>query len=79
MNDVAGDNRSGTNRQADRVLRHAVFFQFKDGTSAEDLQKIVDAFRDLPSKIDTIVDLKWGTNTNTARREWMMASRIVSC
>ena len=35
----------------DKVLRHAVFFKFKDGTTKEQLKDIVDAFRPLPARI----------------------------
>lgn len=47
-----------------KVLRHAVFFSFKEESSEEDVQRIVDAFRALPSKIDEIIDFAWGTNNS---------------
>ena len=47
-----------------KVLRHAVFFSFKEESSDEDIQRIVDAFRELPSKIEEIVDFEWGTNNS---------------
>ncbi len=47
-----------------KVLRHAVFFSFKEESSEEDVQKIVDAFRALPSKIPEIIDFQWGTNNS---------------
>jgi hypothetical protein len=43
-------------------LRHVVFFKFKEGTSAETLKTITDAFAALPSKIDVIKDFEWGTD-----------------
>ena len=46
------------------VLRHAVFFAFNDESSEEDVQKVVDAFRALPEKIDAIVDFQWGQNNS---------------
>jgi hypothetical protein len=48
----------------DRVLRHAVFFSFKESSSAEDVQSVVDAFRALPSKIPEIIDFQWGVNNS---------------
>jgi hypothetical protein len=45
-----------------KVLRHVVLFKFKEGTSSEQLDKIVKAFAALPGKIDTIVDFEWGTD-----------------
>ncbi len=45
-------------------LRHVVVFKFKDGTSAEDIKKVEDAFRALPSKIPAIEGFEWGTNNS---------------
>ncbi|MEZ6061748.1 MAG: Dabb family protein [Planctomycetaceae bacterium] len=50
--------------QPGQVLRHAVFFSFKDESSEEDVQSVVNAFRELPSKIDSIIDFEWGTNNS---------------
>lgn len=47
-----------------KVLRHAVFFGFRDSTSEEQIQEVVDAFRGLPEKIDAITDFAWGTNNS---------------
>jgi hypothetical protein len=44
----------------DNVLRHAVFFKFKDSASKEDVQGVVDAFRALPAKIAEIAELESG-------------------
>ncbi|MCD0461364.1 Dabb family protein [Roseiconus lacunae] len=46
------------------LLRHAVFFSFKDSSSEADVQKVVDAFAALPSKIDSIVDFQYGVNNS---------------
>ncbi len=45
-----------------QVLRHAVFFSFKETSSDSDIQGVVDAFRALPEKIDSIVEFQSGTN-----------------
>ncbi|MGK0237341.1 MAG: hypothetical protein ACI92G_000800 [Candidatus Pelagisphaera sp.] len=45
-------------------LRHVVMFQFKDSSSAKDIKKIVDAFNELPSKIDSIKDYEFGVNNS---------------
>jgi len=45
-------------------LRHVVLFKFTDGTTAEQVKKIEDAFAQLPSKIPTVVDYEWGTNNS---------------
>jgi hypothetical protein len=47
-----------------KVLRHVVMFSFKQGTAPEQIQKIEDAFAQLPKKIDTIVGFEWGTNNS---------------
>lgn len=53
-----------TAASAEEPFRHFVSFQFKEGTSAEQEQEIVDAFMDLKSKIDVIVDVEWGATDN---------------
>ena len=47
-----------------RVLRHVVMFKFKDDAPDQQVEKIVDAFRALPEKIDTIRDFEYGTNVS---------------
>ena len=47
-----------------KVLRHAVFFSFRDTTTEKEVQEVVDAFRALPSKIDAIIDFAWGINNS---------------
>jgi hypothetical protein len=46
------------------LLRHVVVFKFKDGTTAEDIKKVEDAFRALPSKIKEIRGFEFGTNNS---------------
>jgi hypothetical protein len=43
-------------------VRHVVLFKFKDGTTPEQIKKVEDAFRELPSKIPQIEGYEWGTN-----------------
>ena len=45
-------------------LRHVVLFKFKDGTAAEKVKEIEEAFGKLPSKISEVVDYEWGTNNS---------------
>ena len=47
-----------------KVLRHAVFFSFKEDSTEDDIAGVVDAFRKLPSKISEITDFQWGTNNS---------------
>lgn len=45
-------------------VRHVVLFKFKDGTSSEQVEKIVSGFKDLPKKISGIQDFEFGTNNS---------------
>jgi hypothetical protein len=47
-----------------KLLRHVVLFKFKESVSEEQAQEVVDAFRKLPKKIDTIVDFEYGTDVS---------------
>ncbi|REG81544.1 Dabb family protein [Algoriphagus antarcticus] len=48
----------------DSVLRHHVYFSFKETSSQEDIQSVVDAFRNLQNEIDGIEDFEWGINSS---------------
>ena len=47
-----------------KTLRHVVQFQFKADSSADDVQKVVDAFRALPGKITEVAGFEYGTNNS---------------
>ncbi len=47
-----------------KMLRHVVMFQFKDSSSEADVQTVVDAFRELPSKVSQIADFEYGVNNS---------------
>lgn len=47
-----------------KQLRHVVLFSFKESSTAEDIKKVEDAFRALPSKIKEIKGFEWGTNNS---------------
>jgi hypothetical protein len=46
------------------VLRHVVMFKFKDTSTKDDVKKIEEAFKALPSKIKLIKGFEWGTNSS---------------
>jgi hypothetical protein len=46
----------------DKVLRHAVFFQFKSTATKADVDRVVQLFRELPSKIKEIREFQSGEN-----------------
>src|SRR3954454_15928625 len=61
---VTAVGRAEDAKEPQRVLRHAVFFKLKEGTSKEDARKVVDAFDQLPKKVDSIVDYQRGENVS---------------
>ncbi len=64
---LAGDNKEIANvkdANSGKLLRHVVLFKFKDSSSKEDVQRVVDAFRELPSKIEGIHAFEWGTDVS---------------
>jgi hypothetical protein len=50
-----------------KVLRHAVFFKFKDSSSQDDVDGVVEAFRALPSKIQEISGFQSGEHIGSSR------------
>ena len=56
---AATESKSEAN---DKVLRHAVFFKFKPTAKKEDIDRVVEAFRALPSKIKEISEYQSGEN-----------------
>ena len=53
-----------SNMEKAKVLRHVVLFKFKDDASAEDIQKVENAFKELKPKIDLIKDFEFGKNNS---------------
>lgn len=45
-----------------KVLRHAVFFKFREGTSDEEIARVAKAFAALKDKVDSIKDYQAGKN-----------------
>lgn len=48
----------------DSVLRHVVYFSFKESSSSEDIQGVVDVFRNLQNEIPGIESFEWGLNSS---------------
>ncbi|MCZ6671892.1 MAG: Dabb family protein, partial [Verrucomicrobia bacterium] len=46
------------------LLRHVVLFKFKDEASEAQVNAIVEAFGNLPSKIPSVVEYQWGTDVS---------------
>lgn len=47
-----------------KQLRHVVLFSFKGTSNVDDIKKVEDAFRALPSKIKEIKGFEWGKNNS---------------
>ncbi len=47
-----------------KLLRHVVLLNFKDTSSEADVKKVVDAFRELPSKVPAVAQFEFGTNNS---------------
>ena len=59
---------SFTSTRAADLVQHVVCLKFKEGTSAQDIHKIEDAFRALKVKIPLVLTLEWGTNVSKENR-----------
>lgn len=62
--ETLNEEEAATVDRSGQVIRHAVFFSFKDEASEEDVQDVAAAFEALPSKIDSIIDFAWGKNNS---------------
>ena len=55
-------------RSSEKLLRHVVLFKFKAEVTPAQVQEVVDAFRALPGKIDTIHSFEWGTDVSVENK-----------
>ncbi len=61
---TTNENSAVAKSEEGKLLRHVVMFQFKDSSSKDDIQKVVEAFRELPKKIPEIADFEYGTDNS---------------
>lgn len=61
---ISYEDDSNQKEQTEQLLRHVVLFKFKDSSTKEDIQQVVEAFRELPEQIDGILDFEWGTDVS---------------
>lgn len=47
-----------------KLLRHIVLFKFKEEASSTSIDSAIQAFTDLPAKIENIRDFEWGVNNS---------------
>ena len=52
------------------MITHVVFFKFKPGTTAGDIQKLTDGFRGLPGVIEEIREFRFGANVIRSERSY---------
>jgi hypothetical protein len=58
-----------------KLLRHVVLVKFKPELSKEQIKEVVDAFAELPKKIDSIEAFEWGTDNSPE----MLAQGFTHC
>ena len=51
-------------KASNKLLRHVVLFKFKDNATPADIQKVEEAFRDLPDIIKEVKAFEWGKNNS---------------
>ena len=54
---------SATSKET-KMLRHVVLFKYKDHATPDQVKKVENAFRKLPSEIKEIKDFEWGINNS---------------
>ncbi len=45
---------------SDGPIKHVVLFKFKDGTSQEKIDELIEGYKALPGKIDVMKHFEWG-------------------
>lgn len=61
---MANLNAQNSKAMEGKLLRHVVLLKFKDASLPDDIKKVEDAFRNLPSKIKAVKGFEWGTNNS---------------
>lgn len=61
---ASSESPSPSPKGDDQVLRHAVFFKFKDSSTEADVDRIVELFRALPTTIEEIQRFQAGENVS---------------
>lgn len=59
-----GRSLSVAQETSPKPLRHVVLFKFKEGSSKEQIEKLVAEFRALPKKIPAIAEFEYGVNNS---------------
>lgn len=64
LSTFAADKPAGATK-----LYHVVSFKFKDDAKKEQIDEVVNAFRDLKKKIKVIKEFSWGTNVSPEKHD----------
>ena len=46
------------------MIRHILFVRFKSDASLQSIAEVQAAFKEMPSKVEGIVDVEWGENNS---------------
>jgi Stress responsive A/B Barrel Domain len=61
---ISGHTMQAQKIKTSKTLRHVVMFGWDAGTDSTEIEKVVDAFKKLPGKINLIKGFEWGTNNS---------------
>lgn len=61
---VTGQDSKGEPAVGEKVLRHAVFFSFKESASESDIKSVVDAFSALENDVPSVIGFETGVNNS---------------
>lgn len=64
LSTIAADKPAGATK-----LYHVVSFKFKADAKKEQVDEVVNAFRDLKKKINVIKEFSWGTNVSPEKHD----------
>lgn len=61
---MATSQEPATKPASTKVLRHIVMYKFKDEITKAQIQEVIDAFANLPKKIDAVIGFEHGPNVS---------------
>ena len=61
---ISMTNVQAQKKSSGKLLRHVVLFKFKDNATPDDIKKVEEAFKELPSIIPEIKTFEWGRNNS---------------
>lgn len=61
---MVGLSVASSYNESEKMLRHVVLVKFKEGSSKEEIAKVIEGFRALPSKISEVAAFEYGTDNS---------------